>query len=158
MVYPAASMLPRHLARAAAAALALLSIPACGGRSPLSVPDCNAAALAYCQTDGCPFLGPASSTPAGVSAWCSAAGAFSPRVTGYGSCTDPAGQIWATDVMATDGHGNVLYLLYDPATAELLSVSTVSPGDAATDQVDYGTCGESAGLVSCKSSVYACDR
>jgi hypothetical protein len=149
-------MLPRHLA--GATALGLLLAAACGGRSQLSVPDCNAAAVTYCQTNGCPFTGPASSTAAGLTAWCSAASAFSPRVTGYGVCTTPAGQVWANDVKASDAHGNELYLLYDPATGQLLSVSTRGPGDSGAGEEDYGTCGENSGIVTCSGVVFACDR
>jgi len=149
-------MAPRHFL--GATALGLLVAAACGGRSQLSVPDCNAPAVAYCQTNGCPFTGPASSTAAGVTAWCSAAGSFAPRVTGYGTCTTPGGQPWATDVKASDALGNELYLLYDPTSGRLLSVSTIAPGDSGTGEQDYGTCGEGTGIVTCAGVLFTCDR
>jgi len=154
--YAAASMAPRPLL--GAATLGLLVAAACGGRSPLPVPDCDAAALAYCQTDGCPFLGPAASSASAIVAWCSASGAFSARVTGYGMCLTPGGQPWALDVKATDAQGNTLYVLYDPVTAQLLSVSTLGPGDSGTGEQDYGTCGENTGIVTCSGVVFTCDR
>jgi hypothetical protein len=142
-----------------AAALGLLVAAACGGRSELSVPDCNAAAVAYCQTGGCPITGPASSTGAGLAAWCAASLAFAPRVTGYGTCTTPDGQLWANDVVASDALGNTLYLLYDPSSGQLVSVSTLGPGDSPTQEKDYGTCGQSAGIVRCAAPVlFTCDR
>jgi hypothetical protein len=154
--YDAAAMPPRHLL--GATTLGLLVAAACGGRSTLSVPDCNAAAVTYCQANGCPFTGPASSTAAGLTTWCSAASAFSARVTGYGTCVTPAGEPWAIDVKASDAHGNELYVLYDPTTSQLLSVSTLAPGDSGTGEQDYGTCGENTGIVTCSSVVFACDR
>jgi hypothetical protein len=140
-----------------ATALGLLLAASCGGRTVLSEPDCDAAAIAYCQTTGCPFTGPASSTAAGVTAWCTAASAFAPRVTGYGTCLTPAGQAWAIDVKASDANGNELYLLYDPTSGRLLSVSTVAPGDGGTEQ-DYGTCGEGTGIVRCTGVLFSCAR
>jgi len=154
--YAAASMAPRPFL--GATALGLLVATACGGRSPLPVPDCDAPALTFCQTDGCPFLGPAASTATAITAWCSASGAFSARVTGYGTCLTPAGLPWAIDVKATDTHGNTHYALYDPVTAQLLSVSTLAPGDGGMGETDYGTCGENTGIVTCSSVVFACDR
>ena len=139
-------------------ALGLLVAAACGGRSPLTVPDCNAPAVAYCRANGCPFTGPASGTAAGITAWCTAASAFSPRVTGYGNCTTPAGEPWAIDVKASDALGHDLYLLYDPTSGELLSVSTFGPGDAGTGEQDYGTCGESTGIVTCSAVRFTCNR
>jgi hypothetical protein len=139
------------------ALLAVLLVAACGGRSPLSVPDCNAAAVSFCQTDGCPFTGPAASTDAALTAWCSAVGAFSARVTGYGTCLTPAGEPWALDVQATDTRGNQLYVLYDLTSGELLSASTIALGDGGIEQ-DYGTCGESVGIVRCSHPLYTCDR
>jgi hypothetical protein len=65
---------------------------------------------------------------------------------------------WAIDVKATDTHGNTLYALYDPVTAQLLSVSTLAPGDGGMGETDYGTCGENTGIVTCSSVVFACDR
>jgi hypothetical protein len=83
---------------------------------------------------------------------------FAARVTGYGSCAAPGGQTWATDVKASDALGNTLYLLYDPGSGQLLSASTLASGDGGAGEVDYGTCGEGAGLVKCSSVVFACDR
>jgi hypothetical protein len=154
--YAGASMAPRHLL--GATALGLLVAAACGGRSPLSVPDCNAPALAYCRTNGCPFTGPASGTGPGLTAWWISATAFSPRVTGYGNCITPAGEPWAIDVKASDALGNDLYLLYDPTTGQLLSVSTFGPGDAGAGEHDYGTCGENSGIVTCSAVRFTCDR
>jgi hypothetical protein len=155
--YAASSMAPRNLP--GAAALVLLVIAACGGRSPLDVPACNAPATAYCQTDGCPFTGPAANTPEAIMAWCSAAAAFAPRVVGYGPCVTPGGQPWATAVQATDASGDSLYVLYDPTTGELLSVSTLAPGsDGGSGETNYGTCGENTGIVDCIIIGHACDR
>ncbi len=137
----------------------LVAAASCGGRSQLSVPDCNAAAVAYCQTGGCPITGPASTTAPGLAAWCAASPAFAPRVTGYGTCTTPDGRLWANDVEASDALGNTLYLLYDPSSGELVSVSALGPGDGATGEQDYGTCGQSAGIVSCSGPLlFTCDR
>jgi hypothetical protein len=150
-------MAPRNLV--GPALLGLLVAAACGGRSPLSVPDCNAAAVSFCQSDGCPFTGPAASTSAALTAWCSAAAAFSARVTGYGTCLTPAGEPWAIDVKASDTHGNVLYVLYDPTSGELLSVSTIALGDGGTGEQDYGTCGQNTGIVTCQPAApFTCDR
>jgi hypothetical protein len=104
------------------------------------------------------LTGPASGTAAGVTAWCNTSSAFSPRVTGYGNCTTPAGEPWAIDVKASDALGHDLYLLYDPTSGELLSVSTFGPGDAGTGEQDYGTCGESTGIVTCSAVRFTCAR
>jgi hypothetical protein len=145
---------PRILPGAAALGLVLA---ACGGRVALDVPDCSGDAVAYCKTDGCPLTGPAASTPTGVSVWCTGSTAFAPRVTGYGTCTTPAGQVWATDVRATDATGAELFVLYDPASGQLLSVSTVASGDAGAEH-DYGTCGAHSGIVTCTTVAFTCAR
>jgi hypothetical protein len=137
-------------------ALALVLV-ACAGRSELPVPDCNAPAVDYCQANGCPFTGPASSSETDVGAWCSSAPVFAARVTGAGTCTTPGGQTWAIDVRASDGTGAQLYVLYDPSSAQLLSVSTVGAGVGDGGEVDYGTC-DNSGIVTCTTTPVSCAR
>jgi hypothetical protein len=158
-------MPPRRPARTAplllgASVLGLLAV-ACGGRVELDVPDCNADAVAYCSASGCPLTGPTAATPSAVTTWCVGSTAFASRVNGYGTCTTPGGQPWATEVRATDASGALLYLLYDPSSGSLLSVSTV-PITAATDggtgEKDYGTCGAHTGIVTCATTTFSCAR
>jgi hypothetical protein len=95
-----------------------------------------------------------------VQTWCAGAGVVAPRVTGFGACVEASGQVWATNVRATDGQGAVLFLLYDPASAQLLGISTIAPGDAGADggghETDYGTCDVQSGVVTCTDTDYAC--
>ena len=158
-------MPPRRPAHAAtlllaAPALALLAA-SCGGRVALDVPGCSADAVTYCDAHGCPLTGPSSATPTAVSTWCTGSLAFAPSVTGYGTCTTPAGEPWAIEVRALDATGAFLYVLYDPASGQLLDVSTVQGAatvDGGTGEKDYGTCGEHTGVVTCTTTPFSCAR
>jgi hypothetical protein len=80
-------------------------------------------------------------------------------VTGFGTCTTSAGQAWAIDVRTSDASGGVVYLLYDPSSAQLLSVSTVEPGVGVGDaglETDYGSCGQHLGIVTCAGEAFTC--
>jgi hypothetical protein len=138
----------------AVAVVALLAI-ACGARTDLETP-CDAAALAYCEANGCPMAGPSQGTEAALGAWCIASPQFAASVTGVGTCITPAGTTWAIDVKTTDAAGDDVYLLYDPSTGQLIGVSTRAPGDAGTDEHDYGACDEGLGLISCTTTLVTC--
>ena len=90
--------------------------------------------------------------PAALTQWCQAWPALAARVTGVGTCTTPDGQTWATDVRLADADGGTLYLLYDPASGDLVSVSTIASGG----ETDYGTCGAHSGIVTCAGAAYRC--
>jgi len=145
--------------RSAPAAMMVLGlVVACGGRVDLSVPDCSADAVTYCKANGCPLTGPAASTAGAVATWCAASPTVAPRVTAFGACTVSGGATWATNVKATDASGNLLYLLYDPTSAALLSVTTIGAGDGGKGEQDYGYCGEHSGIVSCTDAVFTCGQ
>jgi hypothetical protein len=150
-------------------ALGVTVVAACGGRvDPASMSDgsapfasdCADSAVSYCQANGCPLTGPATSTAAAVDSWCAASPALAPRVTGFGTCTTPSGQEWAIDVRTSDATGGTVYLLYDPASARLVSVSTLEPaagsGDGGPIETDYGSCGEHLGIITCAGVAFTC--
>jgi hypothetical protein len=147
---------PRAVFLAACTVLAA----ACHGQVDLTPSVCGSPAYDYCQSNDCPVTGPTSSTAAAVQTWCAGAGVVAPRVTGFGACVEASGHVWATNVRATDGQGAVLFLLYDPASAQLLGISTIAPGDAGADggghETDYGTCDVQSGVVTCTDTDYAC--
>jgi hypothetical protein len=143
------------------AGLCVGALAACGGRVDSStVAACSAPALAYCQANGCAVAGPSAGTAAAVTAWCASWPALAPRVTGFGTCTTSAGDTWAIDVRTADANGGTVYLLFDPASGQLVSVSTLEPGGAGGDggpvETDYGTCGERHGIVTCSGVAFAC--
>lgn len=132
------------------------TVAACGGRVDLSTA-CSTAAVAYCQANGCPLTGPTSNAPATIQAWCAQWPSMAPRVTGAGICSTTDGQTWAVDVRLADAGGGTLYLLYDPTSGDLVSVSTIGAGtDAGTGETDYGTCGAHSGIVTCAGSGFRC--
>jgi hypothetical protein len=136
------------------AALAVL-VAACGARTD-TVPECDTAAVEYCQTNGCPLTGPtADSTPA-LDVWCSGAPSYAPFVTGIGSCKTPTGSVWAIDVETVDATGSTVYLLYDPTSTKLVEVSIVAPGGNGAGAQDYGACGVGVGIISCVSTLVRC--
>src|SRR5271154_1253937 len=96
---------------ASSAAALLLVLAACTGQIDRSIPQCSAAAVSYCQTNGCPLTGPTASDASTVDAWCASTPALAPRVTGFGTCTLASGATWAINVRATDASGDILYLL-----------------------------------------------
>ena len=144
---------PRRFAGACLAVLALVA--ACGGRVDPSA-GCSAAAVAYCQANGCPLTGPTSNAPATLEAWCTQWPAMASRVTGSGTCTTTDGRTWAIDVRLSDTAGGTLYLLYDPTSGDLLSASTLGAGGAGSGETDYGTCGAHSGLVTCAGAAFRC--
>jgi hypothetical protein len=144
----------RHRGPVVAAAIALAMVAACGGRVDLST-DCSAPAVAYCEANGCPLTGPASSAPAALRDWCNQWPALAARVTGSGSCTTADGTMWATDVRLSQPGGGTLYLLYDPSSGQLVSVSTLG-GDGGAGETDYGTCGARSGIVTCAGAAFRC--
>jgi hypothetical protein len=114
---------------------------------------CSTAAVAYCQANGCPLTGPTSNAPATIEAWCTQWPAMAGRVTGYGTCTTADGHTWAIDVRLSDTGGGTSYLLYDPTSGDLVSVSTIGAGAGETD---YGTCGAHSGIVTCAGTAFRC--
>jgi hypothetical protein len=139
----------------AAIVLVLATVAACRGRVDAST-DCSATAIAYCDANGCPLTGPASGAPAALQEWCAAWPSLAARVTGSGTCTTADGGIWATDVRLSDPDGGTLYLLYDPASSQLVSVSTLGGDAGGTGEADYGTCGANSGIVTCTGAAFRC--
>lgn len=152
--------MPTKLALGAPAVTVLaLLVAACGGQVDRSISQCSYAAVTYCQSNGCPATGPTASTSAALDTWCQASSAIAPRVTAYGTCTLANGQTWAINVRATTATGDALYLLYDPSSAALLSVTTIAPGgagDAGAGEQDYGFCGQQSGIVTCTDTAFTC--
>jgi len=137
------------------AALAVL-VAACGAKTDL-VPDCDSAAIGYCQANGCPELGPPTGTTASLGLYCAASPSFAPRVAGIGTCLTPSGQTWAIDVKSLDASGASVYLLYDPTSGQLIGVTTFEPtGDGGTSERDYGSCGAGLGIISCETTLLPC--